>query len=193
MKAFSIIATIWCLTSPVLAGGPVAAVDEPMPAAASPAPTFDWTGYYAGLSLGKGSASDDGGITDTGTDPRGFQVGYLRDLGGFVIGGELAYVQGGFDDFPTQEWASTRLKLIGGYKVGRFLPYGFVGLSEFDLDDGDQTDTATIYGLGTRYALGATGRLVVGLEYLVEKKDDFNNGVFDLENNDLSLRVDFRF
>lgn len=193
MKAFYILAASCCLTTPVLAGGPIGVVDEPMPAAASPAPSYDWTGFYAGLSLGNGSASDDGGVTDTGTDPRGFQFGYLRKFGGFVIGGELGYVQGGFDNFPTQEWASTRLKLIGGYGAGRFLPYGFVGLSEFDLDNGDQTDTATIYGLGARYAFGATGRLVVGLEYLVEKKDDFNNGAFDLDNDDLSLRLDFRF
>jgi outer membrane immunogenic protein len=193
VKPCLLFAAAFCLAGPVLAGGPIDTVVEPAPAAEVTMPSFSWTGFYVGLSYGNGSASDDGGATDTGTDPRGFQAGYLRDLGTFVLGGELAYVQGGFDDFPTQEWASTRVKLIGGYDAGRFLPYGFVGLSEFDLDNGDQTDTTTIYGLGGRFAVGATGRLVMGIEYLVEKKDDFNNGTFDLDNNDLSLRLDYRF
>lgn len=193
MKAYTLLAAACCLAGPVFAGGPVATVVEPAPAAEAPAPSFDWTGFYVGLSVGNGSASDDGGVTDTGTDPRGFQFGYLRDLGTFVIGGELAYVQGGFDDFPTQSWDSTRLKLIGGYDAGRFLPYGFVGASEFDVDDGSVTNNATIYGVGARYAVGATGRIALGLEYLVETKDDFNGPAIDLESSDLSLRLDYRF
>lgn len=193
MKSCLFLAAVCGLAAPAFAGGPIETPVEAVPVAEALEPGFDWTGFYVGLSYGNGSASDDGGVTDTGTDPRGFQAGYLRDLGTFVAGGELAHVQGGFDDFPTQEWASTRLKLIGGFDAGRILPYGFVGLARFDLDDGAQTDRTTIYGLGARYAAGPAGRLVVGLEYLIEKKDDFNDGTFDLDNNDLSLRLDYRF
>jgi len=88
----------------------------------------DWTGVYVGLSYGFGTFSDDGGVTDSGTDLTGIQVGYLHDLGTFVLGGELAYAKGDYDDFPTDEWDSTRFKLIGGYDAGAVLPYGFVGL-----------------------------------------------------------------
>ena len=193
MKSYVFFAAVCGLAMPAVAGGPVETVTEPVPMAAAPAPDFDWTGFYAGLSIGRGSASDDGGLTETDTDPVGFQIGYLRDLGTVVVGGELAYVQGGYDDFPTQEWDSTRLKLLGGYDAGRFLPYAFLGLSEYDVDNGFLSDTVTIYGLGARYAAGANGRLVLGLEYLVENADNFDNSGFDLESNDLSLRVDFRF
>lgn len=51
----------------------------------------------------------------------------------------------------------------------------------------------TIYGLGARYALGASGKYILGLEYLVENKDNFDGTGNDLENSDLSLRLDFSF
>ena len=193
MKSCMVFAAVCGLAVPAVAGGPVEAVVEPVPMAAAPVADFDWTGLYGGLSLGQGSASDDGGLTETDTDLTGVQVGYLRDLGTFVVGGELAYAKGDFADFPTQEWDSTRLKLLGGYDAGRFLPYVFAGLSEYDVDNGAVSDTVTIYGLGARLAAGASGRLVFGLEYLVENKDDFDGTGADLESNDLSLRVDFRF
>lgn len=199
MKHYAAAALLFAATGPVMAGGPVAPVVEaPVAVAPAPAPTFDWTGFYAGLSFGQGKASDDGGVTDTDTDPWGLQVGYLRDLGAFVVGGELAYVQGGYDAFPTNDWTSTRLKLIGGYDAGRFLPYGFVGLSNYEIDgiSGPVTslsDTVTIYGLGGRFAVGDRGRIVVGLEYLVENKNNFDGTGDDLESNDLSLRIDYRF
>jgi outer membrane immunogenic protein len=193
MKSYLVFAAVCGLAMPAVAGGPIEPVVEPVPVAEAPAPDFDWTGFYAGLGVGRGSASDDGGLTETDTDPVGLQFGYLRDLGTFVLGGELAYVQGGYDDFPDQEWDSTRLKLLGGFDAGRFLPYAFLGLSNYDVDNGAVSDTVPIYGLGARYAAGASGRLVFGLEYLVENKDDFDDSGFDLESDDLSLRVDFRF
>ncbi len=166
-------------------------VVTPVTVAADP---FDWTGFYGGLSYGFGDASDNGGLTSSGTDLFGLQFGYLRDLGTVVVGGELAYVSGDFDDFTT-DWDSTRLKLIGGYDGGRILPYAFIGLSEFEIDDGagGLSDTVTIYGLGARYALGPSGKVVLGLEYLVEDKNNFADTGSDLENNDISLRIDYRF
>lgn len=152
---------------------------------------MDWTGFYVGLSAFQGSYSNDGGVTDLGdTDGFGVQAGYLRDFGSFVLGGELAQVWGSYEN-STDDWDSTRLKLIGGYDAGRFLPYAFAGVADYNIDGGE-SDTVTIYGIGARYAISS--RFVAGLEYLVSKKDDFD-GVpgFDLEDSDLSLRLDYRF
>ena len=195
MKRHLLVAAAACLGGPLYAGGPVTVVTEPAPeAAAAPAPvTYDWTGFYVGLSAITGTASDDGGVTETDTQGFGLQVGYLRDLGTFVLGGELAYATGDFDAFPDDEWDSTRVKLIGGYDAGRFVPYGFVGLSKYSVNGPvtDLSDTVTIYGLGAKLAL--TPRISAGLEYLVENKDNFDNAGFDAENSELSLRIDYRF
>lgn len=193
MRTCLTLAAICGLALPAFAGGPVETITEPVPVAVAPAaPDYDWTGFYAGLSIGRGSASDDGGVTETDTDPVGLQIGYLRDLGTFVVGGELAHVRGGYDAFPANDWNSTRAKLIGGFDAGRFLPYGFVGLSNYKVTGASEfSDTVTIYGLGAKF--GVTQKLAVGLEYVVENKDDFDSTGSDLESNDLSLRLDYRF
>ncbi len=195
MKRFAVAVMACAVAAPALAGGLGAPEAEaPVAAAAAPAASFDWTGAYVGLSYGSGTFSDDGGAKDGGTDGAGVQFGYLRDLGTFVVGGELACAAGDYDAFPPQDWDSTRLTLIGGYDAGRFLPYGFIGLSKYEINQGVPfSDTVTIYGLGARYALGATGKFVVGFEYLVENKDNFDGAGFDMENSEASLRLDYRF
>lgn len=176
----------------VQAGGPVVVPEAPVVAAA-PAPVdYDWTGFYVGLSAISGTFSDNGGVTSDGTDGLGLQAGYLRDFGRFVVGGELAYASGDYDAFPGNDWASTRLKLIGGLGAGRVLPYGFVGLSNYDISGVSQfSDTVTIYGLGAKLAVSP--KIAVGLEYLVEDKSNFDNTGFGMENRELALRVDYRF
>jgi outer membrane immunogenic protein len=194
MKSYILVAAACCLVGPAVAGGPIEPIMEPQPVgvAVVPSPSYDWTGAYVGLSFGRGTASDDGGLTETDTDLLGLQVGYLRDLGTLVVGGELAHVRGGYDAFPGNDWNSTRAKLIGGFDAGRFLPYGFVGLSSYNVTGASEfSDTVTIYGLGAKF--GVTERLAVGLEYLVENKDDFDTTGDDLESSDLSLRLDYRF
>ena len=130
-------------------------------------------------------------MTETHAEEFGAHIGHFCDLGTFVVGGELAYVSGDYDDFPTNNWTSTRLKLIGGYDAGRVLPYGFVGLPHHDVSGASEfSDTVSIHGVGAKFAV--TNNLHAGLEYLVENKDDFDGGP-DLENSELSLRMDYRF
>jgi outer membrane immunogenic protein len=174
------------------AGGPVVVADDPAVVAPAAPTGYDWTGFYVGLSAISGTFSDDGGATSDGTSGYGLQAGYLRDLGTWVIGGELAYAKGDYDAFPLNDWTSTRLKLIGGYGAGRVMPYGFVGLSNYDVNGATQfSDTVTIYGIGTKFAVSP--KIAVGLEYLVENKTNFDNAGFDMENSELSLRLDYRF
>jgi outer membrane immunogenic protein len=193
VKRYAFLAVLVGIAGPAAAGGPVVAVVEQPVAVAAAAPSSDWTGFYAGVNLGFGELNDGGDEADSNF--YGLQAGYLRDFGTFVAGAELAFTTGDFDDFPDAEYDSTRLKLIGGYDAGRFLPYAFIGLSDYSLTDGSTTisDTATIYGVGGRYALGANGRHVLGVEYLFETKDDFAGSGDDLDNRELVLRYDFRF
>lgn len=192
MRAFLVFA-VCCIAGPALAGGPVETVVEPVPAAASAAPDFSWTGVYAGVSLTNGTANDSS--ADFDTSGYGVELGYLRDLGRIVAGAELAYSKGDYGDAaPESDWTATRLKLIGGYDAGRFLPYLFVGLTNYDIDQSSPySDSMTSYGLGARFALGATGKLALGLEYLKESKSDFDDSGFKLTNDEVALRLDYRF
>lgn len=189
---YALVTSVVLLAGAAQAGGPVVVADDPV-VASTPAPAgYDWTGFYVGLSAISGSFSDDGGATSDGTQGLGLQAGYLRDFGQVVVGGELAYAKGDYDAFPDNDWTSTRLKLIGGLGAGRVLPYGFVGLSNYDISGVTQfSDTVTIYGLGAKFAV--TPKIAVGLEYLVEDKSNFDNSGFDMENRELALRVDYRF
>jgi hypothetical protein len=162
------------------------------PALAQSAGTGDWTGFYGGVSYANGTFSDDGGANDVDVDALGLQVGYLQDLGTFVWGGELAYLSGDYGDtFPDNDWNSTRLKLIGGYDAGRILPYGFVGISSYEIGGiSEFSDSVGIYGIGATYAV--TQQILVGLEYTVENKDGYDNS-FDMENSDVALRLNYKF
>lgn len=178
-----------------LAAGQVAAQGLESTSTGTAASSIGWDGYYIGLAVTSADVSGPAGTTDSGTQGFGLQFGYLRDYGTFVAGGEFAYVDAEFDDLPTLSLASARLKAIGGFDAGRFLPYAFVGLSnvEASIDDASVSETAVNYGLGGRVAVGAEGRVVAGLEYLVEEVDDFGGSGLDFDNNDLSLRLDFRY
>lgn len=193
MRVF-LFAVLSALAAPAFAGGPVVVAAEPEVEAAAAAPAaFSWTGVYIGLSAVNGSF--DNGTTDYDTSGFGIQAGYLRDLGTFVVGGELSYSKGDFGDLaPSADWNATRLKLIGGYDAGRVLPYAFVGLTKFDINEGaTASDQMPNYGIGARVALGTSGKIIVGLEYLVESKDNFDGSGTNTENRDLSLRLDYRF
>lgn len=175
------------------AGGPVVVADDPVvEAPAAMAADFDWTGFYAGLSVVNGDFSDGGGDFDT--SGYGVQAGYLRDFGKWVVGGELSYAKGDYGDLaPGSDWDATRLKLIGGYGAGRLMPYAFVGATSYNVNQTTPfSDTMANYGIGARYAFGASGKVVAGLEYMVERKDGFDDN-FDLDNKELALRLDYRF
>jgi outer membrane immunogenic protein len=186
--------SIFFSANAAIAGGIEVTPDEPTVAATvAPAPSFDWTGFYVGISAISGTFND-GDATDLDTSGFGVQAGYLRDLGTIVVGGELSYSEGDYGNLaPDADWDATRLKLIGGYDAGRFLPYLFVGATNYNVNQATPfSDSMTNYGIGGRYAFGATGKFVAGLEYLVESKDQFDDN-FDLDNKEVALRLDYRF
>ena len=193
MKTLGYVALACGLAGQAFAGGIAEPTPEPVVVVtAEPAASFDWTGFYAGVSAtdGDGAAA----TFSTGTGGYGVHVGYLHDLGSFALGGELAYSKADLDDLPGTI-TSTSVKVIGGYSAGRFLPYAFVGLSDVELSGAGLTfsDTVTNYGLGARYAFGADGKFVGGLEYIVEDKSNFGGTGFALDYDEVALRFDYRF
>jgi outer membrane immunogenic protein len=192
MKTLAAFIAACAVSGQAMAGGMTEVVPEaPVAPAEQPASAFSWTGFYAGISATDGSVSDG---NDFNTSGFGVQAGYLYDLGTFVVGGELAYSDAEVADAAT-DITATRLKLIGAVDAGRFLPYAFVGVSDVEISNNFNSisDTVTNYGLGARYAFGADGRFVGGLEYIVEDKSNFGNTGFDLDRDELALRFDYRF
>lgn len=183
------------LAAPAFAGGPVVTASEPVvEAAAAPSDAFNWTGVYLGVNITNGSI-DDGTIT---ADPSGYgvQVGYLRDFGALVAGAELSYSQGDLGGaFSAFDFTATRLKLVGGYDAGRFMPYAFVGTTRYKVSLGpnSNSDSMPSYGIGARVALGASGKLRLGAEYLIEETSDFGISGAKLDGRELSLRMEYRF
>lgn len=151
----------------------------------------DWTGFYGGVSFGMGSLETNvPGVTESYSN-LGLHAGYNHDLGDIILGAELEHAKLDFG-FGTVGGSSdvTRLKLKGGYDMGRALPYVVVGTSR--LSAAGMSDSFTTYGVGLDYKMSDTMR--VGAEYLV----DSSNGTFsttgvmvDLSTINVRLSIGF--
>jgi outer membrane immunogenic protein len=146
----------------------------------------DWTGFYAGVQLGTSKLQ--GPVSKDTTPTLGLHAGYDHDFGNYVIGGELSYDAGAKynDGTGATKTETMRLKLKGGYDLGRTLVYGVVGVGTIDADS-IRTDGAT-YGFGATYKV--TDSVTIGAEYL---RDDFgkSNGKFDADT--VTVRASYRF
>lgn len=204
--ALACLATPVCLTTPVLAGGPTVVEDTPVLAPMPDArPEHDWTGFYAGLSLGQASADQteenptDAYDIDDGSS-RSLFVGYRMQQGSLVYGGEveLANMSGmQYATVPREISKALDLKSTLGYAKGNLLTYGVVGWSQVEVVR--PVDSANFggisYGAGVEYSV--TDRFGVGLEYLTRKVDGISqNGgpqTSNIDVNSLSLRVGLSF
>ncbi len=181
------------------AGGYVPPVVEQPVAVPPPVTTVsdsDWTGFYAGLQYGKGSGDlgNRGALADFGDyDGYGLHAGYQRDLGRFVLGGELDYNKISPDE-NYDDGDLTRLRLRAGADMGRFLPYVTLGAAKISVDD--FSETGLTYGLGADFKV--TERFTVGAEY---SRSDFKDvledetGISgrDLDTDLVQLRASYRF
>lgn len=185
-----------------LAGG----MDEPQttPAPAQPAPApmpvsmgGDWTGFYAGGSLGYGDVS---GSTTIGDDVDGLiygaHAGYDYDFGNFVVGGEFEISGADISDeslTPALDVDSvTRLKVRAGYDAGAFLPYATAGYAMLSTSGQiDDSDDGYFYGIGMDYKLRDNIRL--GGELLQHEFDDYAGSGIDVEATTIAARMAFEF
>ena len=183
------------VAAPAFAGSYQQAPADPVVPAPAPAPVFsgsDWTGAYAGASLGYGDLTADtptAGDVDADGTVYGLQAGYDYDFGTFVLGGELDYSATDLDFNGTDLDSITRLKVRAGYDAGQTLVYGVAGAAHAESDLGD--DNGWILGVGADYKL--TDDVTVGGEYLYHQFDDFDDTGVDIDGSTLAARVNYRF
>tara|TARA_R110002051_G_scaffold40694_1_gene84598 strand:+ start:14158 stop:14748 length:591 start_codon:yes stop_codon:yes gene_type:complete len=180
--------------STAFAGGlaePVATPTPIVPAPVIAVQSNDWTGFYIGGSAGQATVSHSGNEDDA--TAYGVNVGYMRDLGSLVVGGELDYSRFNIDGTSdTYDADMTRLKARVGYDAGVFLPYITAGGANLAMNDGsDASDTGYFYGIGAEYAVN--DNLRVGGEFLQHEFENFDDSGEDLSAKSLALRVSYKF
>ena len=204
LKRIPLLAAAMLLSGPALASG-------------------DWTGWYVGGHLGHTSGSSDaettlggqwsaesqalrdhvssemsGELDPSGTS-HGVHFGYLHQFpSGFVLGGEVAYVQNDAEEtvnsgptptppFPSLTYDVTReasiddqlsARLRAGFASGRHLFFGSVGYTEVRVGG-----LVAIESNGGYRKLGADSDHVDGIEYGLGYEFDFGN--------QWSLRLDY--
>jgi opacity protein-like surface antigen len=144
-----------------------------------------WTGFHLGVHGGTSELSV-GPLDDSGA-MYGIQAGYDHDFGKFIIGGEIDYSTAEYTIAGTTgDIDSLRLKLRGGYDLGRAMIYGIVGIGDFD--DGIDSENGSTLGLGLSYK--ATENIIISGEYL---RDSFDVLGIDIDVDSLSLRAAYKF
>ncbi len=155
------------LSSPAFAADMVQS-PEPAPAPmATPAPSFDWTGFYVGGQLGYNWATSvSPGGNDSSLDS-GLNAGYNYDLGNWVVGVEGSYDWTN-DNFGTGTGIDgiAQGKIKVGADLGRTLLYGTGGVA---YARGDSSGNKVGYVVGAGVDFAATDHIIVGAEY------DFNS------------------
>lgn len=206
MNHATLLAALICgSATTALAGGYTAPVVESEPAVAVavvPA-TADWTGFYGGVQLGGAELSlqEPGLDAHLGLEGRhyGLHVGYLRDYGQFVAGGELSYDKlddfdmgfGGPGDFDGNV---IRAKLLAGYDSGKFLPYAAVSFARMELESGGISLDDTGFGFGVGAKFLATPRVMLGVEWMTnEFTFDAGPESADIDLGTVSLSASYRF
>ena len=193
--------TLILLGAPIaaMAGGVAVPVAEPQiaaPMAVAPQPT-DWTGFYTGLSLGMGNSYGSTAGNGGNMGIAGVNLGYRRDMGRVVLGGELSYdkddIKQGSSGSGSAIKNTTALKLTVGMPVGRALVYGALGVARADasLAGVSATDTGYTAGIGADYAV--TDKWTIGGELAMDRYNDFNNTGVDLKDTTLKVKVGLRF
>ncbi|MBB3993850.1 hypothetical protein GGR95_001481 [Sulfitobacter undariae] len=149
----------------------------------------DWTGAYGGLNLGYGDI-DGSGTADGDDMTYGVHLGYDYDFGKFVLGGELEYDKTDIDlNGAADVDGVTRLKVRGGYDLGRTLVYATAGAARVNTSIGD--DTGEFIGVGMAYQV--TEKFTVGGEVLEHRFDDIGGTGVDADATTFNVRGSFRF
>lgn len=180
------------IAGPVVAGGlqPIAA--EPVVQTAAPIAAYggNWTGGYAGLSFGNINVDTNIPGVDGDDTSVGVHLGYDYDFGQFVLGGELEYESTDIDLSGAATVDSvTRLKLRGGYDLGRTLIYLTAGVAEVDTSIG--SDRGPFGGIGVAYQV--TDRFYVGGEVLGHRFENIGGTGVDADATSVSIRGGVRF
>lgn len=172
------------LATTASADSPAPVVVEPQPVAPMSMAEPSWTGFYVGGHAGTGTSRTEFSDTDI---PLSFVItidqtifgghaGYLRDLGDYVIGAELAVessqLEDDFDDLNPVRVLGT---VIAGFDAGRFLPYAKAGFALVSFDDDTGFEDASGYALGGGVKYMISDQFMVGGEYLASTYNDYQD------------------
>ena len=200
------LAATTAITSTAIAGNP-APVELPAIAPVAAAVT-DWSGPYVGglVSLNSGSMDyyDDGELTVYPMNDSDFMygvfAGYQRQMGSFVVGGEVAYQMGefSFPDYPEDHIDNfLDLKARLGFAAGSALIYATGGytMGNYSENTGDVVDytidlTGFNVGAGVDFKIGE--RLFVGAEYLYRETSGVYNEDSDYEGDFQTQSIQIR-
>ena len=171
-----------------LADGPSDPVVTPPVIAPAPDTGGEWGGFYSGLNLGAADLSTATGASGNDTT-YGVHLGYDFDLGRLVLGGELEYDETDVDLGAATVDNVARLKLRGGYDLGRTLVYATAGTARADTSLG--SDTGGFAGVGVTYQINDRFRL--GGELLEHRFNDVGGSGVDVDATTFNLRAQFRF
>lgn len=167
----------------------------------------DWSGGYAGLSVGDltegtATAESEGFTADLDGDGiLGGFAGYQFQSGNMVFGGEFSLASANnvainFNgDVNDQDFRITDLKGRIGYDAGDVLVYSVLGLSQVRAVGnnfvGDRTADGIVLGLGADYAIN--DQFAIGAEYLIRNvtlEDEFDT---DIDLDAVAVRASFQF
>ena len=159
----------------------------------APINDHDWTGAYGGVQLGYGDLDGDNGLGDDEGGLIGGHLGYQRDFGRWVLGGE---VDGDFTDIDLNGGrldSIARIKGRVGRDLGRSLIYGTGGIAFADGGFGGRDASETGWVIGGGYAWSVNERVTLGTELLHHEFDDFDGPGRDVSVTTLSARISFNF
>ncbi|MFQ6548262.1 outer membrane protein [Aestuariibius sp. 2305UL40-4] len=222
-RMISLTALGFVMTSPALAGGLIEPAPEPIVqppvVVAPPAPTFSFAGPYVGVGIGTGTFTAEGN-NDFDDEAENFfnaiddddsaayyqlHAGYNFVRNNFVFGPEVALFNGeselsddvtvGNASEATDAEVDLGARLMGraGYQFGRVMPYLTAGLTylEIEADGDDLSDTGFAVGVGADVLV--TEQFMIGVEYIQNDFDEFDDTDADVDYETIALRGSFRF
>ena len=151
----------------------------------NPAPAFDWTGPYVGLTGGYGWGTSDGWLG-------GAYAGYNFQVNpNWVVGLEGDVTATGKS---SNGWDST-LRGRVGYAYDRFLLYGTGGVAFGDIKHAGASTTRTGWTIGAGVEAALTSNMTGRLEYRHTDLGTATVGglAINQTSNDLMLGVGFKF
>ena len=181
-----------------MAGGMAQPVIEAPVQMAAPiivAPSVNWTGAYAGAELGYGNITAKGGRADASGGVAGLNLGYRKDFGSLVLGGEVGVtkndlgVSGGDDQINSALSAQVSL----GADLGQTLIYVAGGVARANASVGGDTsyDNGYFAGVGADYLLN--DKWTIGGEIKSSVYNDFGSSGIDLKDTSIGMKVGMRF
>ncbi len=186
----------------------VAAFAFPVSAQSSLEDPSNWGGAYLGFQIGFPLESTvefesaPGLIFDLEGINGGVQLGYLRQSASLVYGGEIEFLVAEpeitfMGAAPVQtRVTTTRVGGVVGYDLGRFLPYGTLGLGRMTFQDtegfGDTSSFGTFGGLGFEFQAGE--HVGIGLEATRQSYENFNEGNdASVNQTSVAVRLNIRY